>query len=276
MFGVFQAPNYVDVAGARIAVESRGSGRPLVLVHGFGADRHTWDGLWDRLAADRRVVGVDLRGCGESIESSPTTFNHARDLELVLDALEIDQTDLMGVSLGGAVSISLALDAPERVRRLVLIGPGLTGWEWTAAWRELWFAIISAARAGRLDEARDLWWNHPLFAPTRRIESAAAELRRSIDAYSCRQWIDKDRHERVQPDLGRLHELAAPALILTGTDDYEDFRTIADIFAATVPNGIRIDFEGGGHLLHLEQPDAVVEEVARFLGAGTAAFRQRE
>ena len=113
------------------------------------------------------ALRYDLRGFGRTASGGRAAFSHADDLLAVLDAMGVARCDLVGVSMGGSVAVNFALDHAERVRNLVLVSPGLVGWEWSEEWRALWQPIVAAARAGAMDEARRLWWQHPLFATTR-------------------------------------------------------------------------------------------------------------
>lgn len=255
----------VPASGASLVVETQGQGYPAVaLVHGFADDRTTWNRVCIALSQRRQVVRYDLRGYGESAEFGDAPFRHGHDLLLILDRLKIDRCDLLGASMGGSIALNFALDHPGRVRRLVLISPGLVGWEWSAEWRTLWDRITDAARGGRMAEARELWWIHPLFATARAHAEAREQLRESISRYSGKQWI-ADNEEPALPDLDRLTSLAVPTLLLTGARDLADFRLIADLIEGAAPNVSRVDFEGSGHLLHLERPEEVIARVEKFL-----------
>ncbi len=253
----------ITVQGARISGQVEGDGDPVVLLHGFADDRRSWSGLAEELARDRRVVRYDLRGYGESVESGEVRFRHARDLQVVLDTLAIPQSDLIGVSMGGAIAVNFALDFPGRVRRLILISPGLVGWQWSEGWRSRWIKIREVA-ARSIPEARELWWNHPLFATLRAHPQAAEILHRDISQYSGKHWLH-DNEERALPDLDRLHALRVPTMLITGKHDVEDFRLVAEMIAATVPGVVRVDMDDAGHLPQLECPVEVLEQINRFL-----------
>ena len=263
---MLQGVSTISLPDVALSLEACGRGSALVLVHGFGGDRSTWDGAWKALGRDRRLLRYDLRGFGQSIERDDQTFSHARDLEALLDAMGIRRCDLVGVSMGGAVALNFALDRPARVRRLVLVSPGLVAWDWSEDWRALWRPIVEAAVSGDLAQARELWWTHPLFETTRSTPAAAELLRKSILSYSGRHWVEGDRQEPALPDLDRLHLLAAPTLLLTGSRDLDDFRLIAGLIEAAAPDLRRKDYAGAGHLLHLEQPKAFNRDVLAFLG----------
>lgn len=253
----------VSLEGAALHYERKGSeGIPMVLLHGFGGDLRVWDHLWEALPPSRAAVRYDLRGFGRSAVDRERPFDHADDLLVLLDRLGIDRCDLVGLSMGGAIALDFALDRPGRVRRLALVSPGMIAWDWTDEWRQLWRAIAARARAGAMDEARALWWAHPLFATTRG-GPAAETLRRSIDRYAGAQWI-KEPHVHKLPDIERVHALAVPTLLLAGGKDMADFRLIADVLAS-VDNVERVDFPEHGHMLPLEAPEEIAGRIFGFL-----------
>lgn len=129
----------------------------------------------------------------------------------ILDAAALDQCDLVGVSMGASIALNFALDHPERVGSLVLISPGLVAWEWTDAWSERWRAIVKLARNGKLDQARQLWWQHPLFESTRSSPGGPA-LFDSIMRFSGAQWV-RDDHLPMLPDVEQLHMLRTRTLL---------------------------------------------------------------
>src|SRR6266581_2086965 len=114
---------YAPVNGLQLYYEVRGSGRPLVLLHGglltidlnFGP-------MLEPLAAGRQVIAVELQGHGHTADTGrPMTIEAlARDVIALLDQLGIEQADLFGFSLGGLVACAIALGAPARAGKLIL------------------------------------------------------------------------------------------------------------------------------------------------------------
>src|SRR6266704_1845098 len=114
---------YAPVNGLQLYYEVRGSGRPLVLLHGglltidlnFGP-------MLEPLAAGRQVIAVELQGHGHTADTGrPMTIEAlARDVIALLDQLGIEQADLFGFSLGGLVACAIALGAPARVGKLIV------------------------------------------------------------------------------------------------------------------------------------------------------------
>lgn len=260
----------IQIAGTDFHAEQRGTNPRAVFVHGFANDLHTWDRVWNELGQSAAAVRYDLRGFGRSLPASALPFTHAEDLRAILDATAIEQCDLVGVSMGGSVALNFALDHPERVRNLILISPGLVGWEWSEAWLQLWQPIVDCARRGALDQAKRMWWEHPLFSTTRKIE-AGAQLYESIMRFTGTQWIGSDRHRRLPPDVERLHLLRKRTLLLTGGLDMEDFRLIADLIEASAASVQRIDHPALGHLVHLEDPRGCAGKILSFLDGSAPA-----
>ena len=239
------------------------AGAPLVMVHGMAGDRHEWDPLVAALPATLATLRYDLRGFGRS-EAEDVEFSHADDLLALFDARGLGRAPLLGLSMGAAVALNFALSHPERVERLILISPWLTGWEASDDWKALWRGVTEAARAGDLALARRRWFDHPMFAPLRRDPVAAADLRRAIDAYPGRQWV-RDPQRAELPDIERLHTLAVPTLLLTGEHDHPDLRLIAEVIVGAAPGVRRIDYADAGHMLHVERTAAVAGAIAAFL-----------
>ena len=122
---------YAASGTVRLAFEVRGGGEPLIFIHGLGYDRFGWGPLPDALSRDFRVVLFDNRGVGDSdVPEGPYTVGQmAADTAAVLDAAEVEDAHVFGVSLGGYIAQELALVAANRVRKLVLCstapgGPG--------------------------------------------------------------------------------------------------------------------------------------------------------
>jgi 2-hydroxymuconate-semialdehyde hydrolase len=109
-------------------VHDKGQGRPVVLIHGSGPGVSAWAN-WrltiPELARDFRVIAPDMAGFGYSERKAGVVYDKAlwtRQALDLLDALDLEQVDLVGNSFGGAIALALAIEHPHRVRRLVLMG----------------------------------------------------------------------------------------------------------------------------------------------------------
>lgn len=117
---------FVEVGGERIHQVVRGSGPPLLLVHGFPSNAAAWSAILPRLEGERAMVAPDMVGFGQSTRRPrrPLTGDaYADRLAALLDVLELERVDVAGLSWGGSVVQRLAARHPARVNRLVLLAP---------------------------------------------------------------------------------------------------------------------------------------------------------
>src|SRR5258706_631779 len=136
---------YAPVNGLKMYYEIRGSGEPVVLLHGaFMAITDDWRVWINELAKTRKVIAVEMQGHGRTadIKRDITYENLSDDVAGLLDYLKIERADIIGYSLGGGVAMQCAIRHPEKVRKVVSI---------SAPFR----------RDGWLKEANDFW---PTFA----------------------------------------------------------------------------------------------------------------
>ena len=131
----------LQVDGAQIAYRRIGNGRPLMALNGFAATSADWDpSFLDRLASSNEVVLLDNRGIGRSTDNG-RPFDIAQladDATRVLEALGIERTSLLGWSMGGFIALTLALQHPGRIDRLILLSTEPGGADANLASAEVW------------------------------------------------------------------------------------------------------------------------------------------
>jgi 3-oxoadipate enol-lactonase len=246
----------------RLHLEHAGAGRPVVLLHAGIADSRMWAPQWETWPARFTVTRLDLRGFGRS--GRPIgAFSHAGDVLAVLDACKIDRALLVGASLGGLVALDLAAARPERVRGLVLADPPLPGHAWSAEMRAFSEAEDAALAAGDLEAATEV--NVDFWLPTASEEVRAAIRAQQLGAFRLQVPDDADETLLREDLVDGLETITCPTLVLTGAHDRADFRAIADLLAARLPNARRATIAGAGHLPSLEQPAAFDTVVLPFL-----------
>jgi pimeloyl-ACP methyl ester carboxylesterase len=253
-------------SGVRIAWERRGSGRPVLLIHGLGYARWGWEPVLEGLAQNNELILFDNRGIGESDapDGPYSARGLAEDAVAVLDSAELERADVLGTSLGGMVALQLALDFPDRVDRLVLActTPGGTA-----------SAPMPERTVRLMAEAQGL---PPEVALRRFVENAfgatadAALVDRIMEhrlatAQSPKAWGAQAAAGAAFDVADRIHEIHAPTLVLTGDDDAVVDPANSRLLAATIP-GARLEvFPGAGHLFFWEQPERFVQLVREFL-----------
>ncbi len=258
----------MSVNGTTLYHEAVGHGSVVVLLHSGNLDRHVWDPQFLPLAREHRVIRYDLRGYGRS-GPADAPYQHHEDLRALLDGLGIQRVSLVGLSGGGRIALDFALAHPERVDRLVLASPGLSGWKYDAG-DTAYFA--EARRARDRGDAAALgiaWLGSAYMRPAMEHPELVAPLR-EMAAANGKAWMGLLKHGEMEtatdpPALHRTAALRVPTLLVVGTRDTPDIRAIADTLAASVPGIRRVTFEGAGHLVNMEQPQRFTNLIRAFL-----------
>ena len=251
--------------------ELQGSGPPIVLIHEAIADSRMWEPQWSSFAVRYRLLRLDLAGFGRTpIERLPVT--HARDVEGLLDELEISAAGVVGASLGGRVALELAVARPDLVQALVLVDAGLPGFDWSETVRAYSAAEDAAVSAGDLAAATEVNLRIWVDGPRRTAEdvdpgvrAAVAEMQRAALELQVPHWDELDEDLLVPYVAERLHEVEAPTLVLVGEEDVDDMQLLAQRFAAEIPRARLAKIPGAAHVPSLEQPAAFDELVLGFL-----------
>ncbi|MGK5637426.1 alpha/beta fold hydrolase [Streptomyces sp. URMC 126] len=241
-------PHAIAPDGTRLAHQVRGSGPPLVLLAGQ-ANSHRW---WDAVRADfhtaRSTVTLDYRGTGDSDKPDKPygTEEFADDVVAVLDALGVGRADVYGTSMGGRVAQWVAVRHPHRVRRLVLgcTSPGVRG---VPAGPEVRAALAApdpaAAERTLLDLMYTPAWRaaHPGPYTVLGDPAMPGHARR-------RHRLASARHDAWDA----LPDIAAPTLVVHGTDDRFNPTANAHLLADRIP-GARLRLLPGARHAYFEE-----------------------
>jgi len=257
----------ITVCEHRIHTMSVGAGPPLLLIMGLGGNCDMWASLLPHLR-DRRIIAFDAPGTGRSSTPAwPVTVPALADIAVaVLSHHRITVTDVLGYSYGGAVAQQLALQHPSVVRRLVLaattMGAGSAAGRPEAMQElasplryyvpELFEATAKTVYGGKVGRDAKL-----------RSEMAATRSSHPPTPYGYALQLIGGWSWTSRPFAGLLKQ---PTLILGGDDDplvpVENARQLNEAIANSE---LRL-FEGGGHLLLLDEPEKAASVISDFLG----------
>jgi pimeloyl-ACP methyl ester carboxylesterase len=274
---------YVELGrGRRIHAIEVGEGKPLVLIHGSGPSALLFLPLMERFM-DIRAIAVDRPGFGLSDFADPSA-NSYRDaavgtMDAILDALELNETSLLGNSMGGTWAVWYALAHPDRLRRLVLLGapPTLPGTRVPPPMLAVAgppsdepppkmpppsaeTVVQSMAVMGEADtivrypdqiEARVAAGHDQLAA-----NASLTELRATIAPQGWQPTLEMREDE--------LRKLAVPTLLIWGDHDPLGGADVAQRMASTIP-GTRVELLSAGHTPWLGHPAAAASLVSDFL-----------
>lgn len=249
---------YIEVGGERIFYarhENMGRSRaPMILIHGAGENHLVWPASLRRMPGIT-VLAPDFPGHGRSGGSGRSdVISYVAFVSHLMDALAIERAIVAGHSMGGAIAQQLALNHPARVAGLILIATGAR----LRVLPEL-LALTKSDLAGAADLISRLQWGPG--APQQLIRLG-------------RQQLMTNRTEVIHGDyqvchafdlLDRLGEIRAPALVLGGTADQMTPPKYASTLAERIPDARLTLIEGAGHMVVLEQPEAVARAVEQFL-----------
>jgi 3-oxoadipate enol-lactonase len=259
---------HVEVEGTPLAYDENGDGPPLVLVHAAIADRRMWDPVIPLLADTFRVIRYDARGFGDS-PAADGPFAHWRDLAGLIQALDAAPARLIGVSMGGATVVALAVERPDLVERMVVAAPGIGLENPSPAMIAFWDAEDAALDRGAIDEATEVnirtWLDGPM-RQSSEVDAAVRSLVFEMQRRAFEMANPASAEERpTQPLRTRLPSIAAPMLVMVGELDQPDMLAVSEEVAAAVPNARFLSMPGVAHLPPLEAPEAFVELVRPFL-----------
>lgn len=248
----------------------------VVLLHGFSGTRRAWDGVIERLDPERyRPLALDLPGHGEAADAErPITFDGC--VAAVLTQAS-ERFTLCGYSMGGRVALHVALAAPERVERLVLVSStaGIEDEAERAERRLADHALADELERVPFEEFIERWRAQPLFAedPPEVGGLARADQRRNRpDALAA--VLRGIGTGGMEPLWGRLGELGMGVTVVAGDRDAK-FQALGRRMVALLADG-ELVVVPGGHGLPLESPGAVADvlgrESARCFGVDRGRF----
>ena len=250
-------------SSAGIFYEVSGAGEPVVLIHAFSVDRRMWAPQIALLEKRFRVVRYDQRGHGKSDGPSAPYAQH-EDLRSVLDALGIDMATLIGLSAGATTATDFAIAYPNRVMRVVLASPGLSGYVPSAplTWTQ---PVFKAAGAGDATGAASLWADTPIMA-LRNDLSAAATVRDLVMS-NTRIWtyMANPVQPLNPPAIKRLSEVKCPALVILGEQDLPHIKEVAGLLVNGIAGARLLTIPRAGHMVNLDARDAFNQAVESFL-----------
>jgi pimeloyl-ACP methyl ester carboxylesterase len=258
----------LTLGGLHVHYLEGGAGKPVVLVHGLGGQSQDWARLMPQLVqAGFHVYAPDLPGFGETSKPRERTYSireQAGFVEAFLEAKGLDRVRLVGVSMGGWVAATVALDAPQRVEQLVLIDSAGLAFK-----PDFDVALFAPKTPAQVDALLALLMPRPDALPTFVKEDLVRQV-------TPRGWVI----ERALVSMGagadvldgRLSSLQVPLLLLWGKQDLITPLALGEAMHKAVPASTLEVFDGCGHLAFSNCSSRVGPRLIAFLtGTGTAA-----
>ena len=263
---------FASINGAQLYYELAGAGPSLMFIHAGIADSGTWDDQVPEFARRYRTLRCDLRGFGKS-EPVDREFSYREDVLSLLDYLNIEQTILIGCSMGGTTCMDVAIEHPDRVSALVMVGSGPSGLELDVPEPPQVAEINQAMAEGNWDRLNDLavelWFDGDGRTPDQVDQQARARLhmmsRRVID--HMRKQLGTQKPPMQPSAVEQLGSLDLPVLIVYGDKDTEFIQASASYMEQHIPGAKKVLMPNTAHLPNMERPTEFNRIVLEFLQA---------
>jgi len=255
--------SFVEVDGAKLYYEECGSGpQAVVLVHDGVLHSAAWDDVWPEFCKHFHTIRYDRRGYGRSPVATQGYYA-TDDLAAILRHLKLKRVAIVGSSHGGQISINFALDHPEMVEQLVLVGAVVGGMPYTKQFLE------RGAALGKPLEKEDIKGAISAAANDKYLTAPGSDVarKRMADILSAnpQDLTHPEMELPEKPALPRLGEIHVPTLLLVGDADIPDVHAHAGAIEAGIPRARRIVISDVGHLMYLEKPAEFSRIVIEFL-----------
>jgi pimeloyl-ACP methyl ester carboxylesterase len=267
---------FVEVDGVRFHYQEAGEpeGPPMVLIHGFAASNLVWSKVFlEFAAAGYRVIAPDLPGYGYSAKPRHLDYTIARQAEMIasfLKELNIERAVFVGSSYGAAIAATIALDLPELVEKLVMVGAVNNNKPTRYLLMRLFGSpiigdilsplLVGSRRLLRLRMKR-VYDRHSWVLDERRVDARHLPLKTRGAHRAIIRTVRRWDAERVSREA---HLLTQPTLLMWGDNDREVPLADGERLHQAIPGSRLIVFRECGHLPHEEYPEPFVKLVLEF------------
>jgi pimeloyl-ACP methyl ester carboxylesterase len=271
-----ECSRFIDVDGVRVHYQEAGdeSAPALVLIHGFASSTLVWSKVFVKLAeAGYRVIASDLLGYGYSAKprnGEYTIAGQAKLLTRLLDKLGIPRAIFVGSSYGGAVAATCALDYPDRVEKLILVGTvndnrplafRLMRLFGSPLFGDVVSPLLIGSRRLLRRRMKQVYDRHEWVLDERRVDARHLPLRAAGTQRAIIRTVRSWDAEHISRDA---HLITQPTLLLWGENDQEIPLADGERLHADIPNSRLKVFLECGHLPHEEYPEAFTNVVIDF------------
>jgi 3-oxoadipate enol-lactonase len=230
---------YVKVNNIHVYYEIHGEGEPLVLILGLGTDISEWGEIIRWFAEKFQVLAFDNRGVGRTDKPDMVYSIEmmADDTAELMHALDFQQANIIGISLGGRIALGLSLRHAECVKKLVLVS---TSARIVKNWRRRFYGLLSGAPIFRSK------YPQPRYAFQRQMQASSV--------FNC---------------TDQLHALHVPTLIMHGKNDKTVPYYLAEEMHSSIEDSKMLTFEGGHIFFLIKERQKFLDMIAEFVQQGT-------
>ena len=250
----------IKINGININVNIKGVGHPLVIIHGIGGDHTQLENVMTHLAKEFKTIALDCRGHGES--DKPDNYSlqdHVCDILGILDYYEIETASLLGVSMGSYIAQGVAIEAPDRIDRLILTVPKSNGL--TSSFQRLMNEHAKELEGLSLHESILALLKYMTFNPE--------IMKKHIDIFETKlspaQFLTANKALSNFDFRNELPKIKAKTLVISGKYDGLNPPSEGRICASLIPNATFVEMQYSGHAPNYEEPELFLKIIDDFL-----------
>ena len=250
----------IKINGININVNINGVGHPLVIIHGIGGDHTQLENEISHLAKEFKTIALDCRGHGESDKPDEYSLqDHVRDILGIMDHYEIETASLLGVSMGSYIAQGVAIEAPERIDRLILTVPKSNGL--TSSFQRLMSEHAKELEGLNLHESILALLKYMTFNPE--------IMKKHIDIFETKlspaQFLSANKALSNFDFRNDLPKIQAKTLVISGKYDGLNPPSEGKICASLIPNATFVEMQYSGHAPIYEEPELYMKIIDDFL-----------
>lgn len=262
---------FITIKDHRIYYEKSGAGEAVLLLHGGYLDHTIWDAQVEYLNNKGfMTIRMDDLGHGKSISGKTRVYSY-EIIEKLLNTCKIDKVNLVGLSWGTMMAVDFSLKYPDKVDKLILISPGLNGWEYfedEQANKNFELRQIAREKKDKalfVEYFQKNWTDGPDYDSLRVDPAVRNTIGAIMKKNMEKHWNEDWSHLMDPPAIDRLKEIKTKTLIITGKLDGKDIQLIGKKLDDDIKISKRIEVSKVAHTLNLEKPRKTNRLIRKFL-----------
>jgi len=250
----------IKINGINLNVNIKGDGHPLVIIHGIGGDYTQLENEISQLAKEFKTIALDCRGHGKS--DKPENYSlqdHVCDILEIMDYYEIETASLLGISMGSYIGQGVAIQAPQRIDKLILTVPKSNGLT----------SSVQRLMSEHAKELEGLNLHECILALLKYMTFNPEIMKKHIDVFETKlsptQFSSANKALSNFDFRNELPKIAAKTLVISGKYDGLNPPSEGKLCASLIPNATFVEMQYSGHAPIYEEPELYMKIIDDFL-----------
>ncbi|PKR84601.1 alpha/beta fold hydrolase [Heyndrickxia camelliae] len=255
-------PEFVS-NGVRLVYDDVGTGTPIILLHGLGGNRYSFQEFIKQFNSQFRIIALDSRGHGDSEKPAGYSLDdHIEDVKALMNYLSIDSAHILGASMGSYIAQGVAITIPNRINKLILVVAKSHGK--TSSTQELMERHADEIAGLNMDEAI-AHLSQYIFYNLDAAREYLMEYQTKGHALTPQEQAAANKALEGFDFRSDLHKITAETLVISGKHDGLNPPILGREIANLIPNATFVEFEKSGHVPNAEEPEKFINIIRNFL-----------